>query len=121
VLLNPFRYGTFAWMLASHKLCRWLLPWASVAMVASLAVNAGDSMFARLLLAGAGAAALAAAAGWFWPSADRLPRAIALPAFAVAGVVAGLHAWLRALSGRKATTWEPTRRDAGGTSTVAAS
>ncbi|HEY2849898.1 MAG TPA: glycosyltransferase [Gemmatimonadaceae bacterium] len=112
VLLNPFRYGTFAWMLASHKLCRWLLPWASVAMVASVAVNAGDSMLARLLLAGAGVAALAAAAGWFWPRADRMPRAIALPAFAVAGIVAGLHAWLRALSGRKAATWEPTRRDA---------
>ena len=25
-LLNPFRYGWFAWMLFSHKLCRWLVP-----------------------------------------------------------------------------------------------
>ena len=23
-MLNPFRYGLFAWQLASHKLCRWL-------------------------------------------------------------------------------------------------
>src|SRR4029077_15604626 len=23
-MLNPFRYGFFAWQLASHKLCRWL-------------------------------------------------------------------------------------------------
>src|SRR5258708_36072205 len=24
-MLNPFRYGLFAWELASHKLCRWLV------------------------------------------------------------------------------------------------
>ena len=27
-LLNPFRYPLFAWMLFSHKVCRWLAPWA---------------------------------------------------------------------------------------------
>ena len=29
-LLDPFRFGLFAWMLLSHKLCRWLVPWAAV-------------------------------------------------------------------------------------------
>src|SRR5437879_13251472 len=29
-LLNPLRYGLFAWMLWSHKLCRWLVPWAAL-------------------------------------------------------------------------------------------
>ena len=28
-LLDPFRQGVFAWMLFSHKVCRWLLPWAA--------------------------------------------------------------------------------------------
>src|SRR5947207_8718962 len=27
-LLNPLRYGVFAWMLWSHKVCRWLVPGA---------------------------------------------------------------------------------------------
>ena len=27
-LHNPFRYGVFAWMLFSHKICRWLVPWS---------------------------------------------------------------------------------------------
>ena len=30
-LLNPWRYGLFAWMLFSHKVCRWLVPWAALA------------------------------------------------------------------------------------------
>jgi cellulose synthase/poly-beta-1,6-N-acetylglucosamine synthase-like glycosyltransferase len=111
VLLDPRRYGAFAWMLWSHKLCRWLLPWATVAMAASLAVNARESVFAQLLLAGGGLAVLAATVGWFWPKARRMPRVIAMPAFTVAGIVAGLQAWYRALTGYKAATWEPTRRE----------
>src|SRR5213078_4505938 len=35
-LLNPFQYGRFAWMLASHKVCRWLVPWAAVAALGAL-------------------------------------------------------------------------------------
>ena len=38
-LLNPLRYGCFAWMLASHKLARWLgfltLPLAPIGLVAA--------------------------------------------------------------------------------------
>jgi hypothetical protein len=40
-----------------------------------------------------------------------MPRVVALPSFTVAGIVAGLHAWIRALTGRTAATWEPTRRE----------
>src|SRR5207245_7881979 len=29
-LLNPLRYGVFAWMLFSHKVCRWLVPGAGL-------------------------------------------------------------------------------------------
>src|SRR5262249_7258078 len=29
-MLNPFRYGLFAWQLASHKLCRWLVPFGMI-------------------------------------------------------------------------------------------
>src|SRR2546426_11098991 len=29
-LLNPRRHGLFAWMLWSHKVCRWLVPWMAL-------------------------------------------------------------------------------------------
>ena len=29
-LLNPFKYGLFSWQLFSHKLCRWLVPFAMI-------------------------------------------------------------------------------------------
>jgi hypothetical protein len=110
-LLNPLRTGLFAWMLFSHKVCRWLLPWALVLFVVALGALALTATWARVMLAAAGAALLLAGAGWVWAGRGRrLPRIIALPAFMVAGNVAVLHAWLRVLRGRLAPVWEPTRR-----------
>src|SRR5206468_4518646 len=38
-LLNPFRYGMFAWQLFSHKLCRWMVPFAMItAFLSNLAL-----------------------------------------------------------------------------------
>lgn len=114
-LLNPLQTGLFAWMLFSHKVCRWLLPFALMLFVGALSVLALTATWARVALAGAGALALLAGAGWVWVGRDerrRLPRIIALPAFVVAGNIAVLHAWLRVLGGRLAPVWEPTRRGA---------
>lgn len=112
-LLNPLRYGRFSWMLASHKVCRWLLPWALLAATLALGALALTSPLARIPLAGAGLIGLLAAIGWWWerPDAPAPPRAVALPAYVVAGNVAVLHAWIRLLTGRAAPVWEPTRRD----------
>jgi cellulose synthase/poly-beta-1,6-N-acetylglucosamine synthase-like glycosyltransferase len=111
VLLDPFRYGVFAWMLASHKLCRWLLPWASLAIVVSLGALAREHVLAQIALAAGLAAAAAAAIVWMWPGTKPVPRSLATPAFAVCGVVAGLQAWFRVFGGRTAPVWEPTRRE----------
>jgi len=111
-LLNPLRYGAFSWMLFSHKVCRWLLPWAAVAALAALGALAITAAWARALLAAAGIVAALAGLGWRWSGNPRLPRALSLPAYLVAGNVAVLHAWLRFFTGRAAPVWEPTRRDA---------
>jgi len=110
-LLNPGRYGLFAWMLLSHKLCRWVVPWMALPMTAALAWLAPQHWWAGATLALGGVAALVAALGWAWPDAKPLPRVMALPAYAVSGNVAALHAWVRALGRRGTAVWEPTRRD----------
>jgi hypothetical protein len=110
VLLNPVRYGLFSWMLSSHKLCRWLVPWASLLMAAALAALAPRHWWAAATLALGGVAALVTAIGWAWPEGRPLPRLIALPAYAVTGNIAALQAWIRALGGQGAALWEPTRR-----------
>jgi cellulose synthase/poly-beta-1,6-N-acetylglucosamine synthase-like glycosyltransferase len=113
-LLNPGRYGVFSWMLVSHKLCRWLVPWTLVAMAAGLAWLAPRHWWAGAALALGGTAGLVAALGWLWPERTPLPRALALPTYAVTGNVAALFAWVRALGGRGTAVWEPTRRGAVG-------
>ena len=111
-LLNPFRNGTFAWMLFSHKVCRWLVPWALVAALVAIGGLALSVAWAQLLLAAAGGVVGLAATGWLWPDQESVPRPLALPAYMVFGNLAVLHAWLRLLTGRAAPIWEPTRRDA---------
>jgi cellulose synthase/poly-beta-1,6-N-acetylglucosamine synthase-like glycosyltransferase len=104
-LLNPFRYGAFAWMLFSHKLCRWIVPWAALAILGVLAAWAFTSVVAAAVLA---AGLMLVALG---PIVS-MPRLLALPGYVVAGNAAALHAWLRVLTGRHAPMWEPTRREA---------
>jgi len=111
-LLNPLRYGLFAWMLFSHKVCRWLVPWALLWLVAAVGAVALTSGWGRAALATCGALGALAGIGWLWPEGERTPRLLALPAYVVAGNVAVLHAWLRVLAGRLAPVWEPTRREA---------
>jgi len=113
-LLNPLRYGVFAWMLFSHKVCRWLVPAAGLLLLAALLALAVHSWWALALLAALGALGALAAIAWMRPDGEPLPRLLALPAYVVAGNVAVLHAWLRLLAGRPAPVWEPTRRGAAG-------
>jgi cellulose synthase/poly-beta-1,6-N-acetylglucosamine synthase-like glycosyltransferase len=109
-LLNPFRYGRFAFMLTSHKLVRWLVPWGVLAGVAGVLLLAIGLPGLRLLAtAVVGLLAACAIAGWTY-SGPRLPRIVAIPSYVVWGVAAGLHAWLTALRGRRTPIWEPTRR-----------
>ncbi len=108
-LLNPFRYGLFAWMLASHKLVRWLAPWglALTGLAWLWLALALRSVVGTLVLV---VPLLFAAAGWVWPEGRSAPRIVAVPAYLVSGIVAALDAWLRALRGQLNPVWEPTRR-----------
>jgi len=113
-LLNPARYGLFSWMLFSHKLCRWLVPWALLAATAASAVIAvavpGAWWLGALVVLGLGIAA----GGWLWATRGKAPALFELAAFGAAGNVAALHAWVRVLRGELHSMWEPTRRDPAG-------
>jgi len=111
-LLNPFRYGAFAWILASHKVSRWLMPHVAVVVLATLAWRAQGEPGALVGVGIAGVAMLCGGLGWVWPEGRRLPRVLAVPAYVVIGNLAALHASLRAVSGEPTPTWEPTRREA---------
>lgn len=111
-LLNPFRYGAFSWVLASRKICRWLLPHVGVLGLVALAVLAASSPWASWGLGVAALAGLGAALAWGWPEERRLPRLIAVVAYGVTGNLAALHASIRAVRGERTPIWEPTRREA---------
>ena len=112
-LLNPFRYGAFAWMLFSHKVCRWLVPWVALGALASLgvlAVATPELLWVVGLLAAVlvlGSAALVA------PEEQVLARLVSLPGYLLIGNVAALQASVRALYGDRNAVWEPTRRGQG--------
>jgi cellulose synthase/poly-beta-1,6-N-acetylglucosamine synthase-like glycosyltransferase len=110
-LLNPLQHGRFAWMLLSHKVCRWLVPWALLLGLAGLATLSLGSPVALILLGSALAVCLLAAAGWLWPEQRAMPVIFSVPAFAVAGNLAALVAAVRAARGELGAVWEPTRRE----------
>ncbi len=112
-LLNPLRYGVFAWMLWSHKVCRWLVPGAVLVALGALGSLALGTPWARVVLGAASGGVALAGVGWWWPARREgrpVPRCFALPAYAVSANIAALHAWLLALSGVGTAVWEPTRR-----------
>jgi hypothetical protein len=104
-MLNPFRYGLFAWQLASHKLCRWLVP---IAMIAAGGANvfllADSPVYVATFgvqLAFYAAAALGACTG---------ARVLRIPSFLLLSHAAILIAWCRFACGERMTYWTPSRR-----------
>lgn len=104
-MMNPFRYGLFAWQLASHKLCRWLVPFAMIAAYLSNAVLATESAAYQILLVVHTLVYAAAAAG-LWLDIT----ALKIPAFLVQANLAVFIAWLRHVRGDRITVWTPSDR-----------
>ncbi len=109
-LMNPLRHGLFAWMLFSHKVCRWMLPWAALAALVGLALIAPGVVWARLLLGVALLGLGLGITGWVMSDKRELPLPLSLPAFGLMGNVAAMHALLRVIQGKSDALWAPTRR-----------
>lgn len=111
-LLNPFRYGLFSWMLFSHKVCRWMLPWAIAGSGLALLLLAATNVVARLIVVVGLVVVGLAWIGWRRADQDEVPRVFSVPAYLVVGNLAAMHAFVRAVSGARDALWEPTRREA---------
>lgn len=110
-VMNPFRYGSFALMLISHKLCRWL-PYliAPFAMLAWIYVGALQPLVGVLLVIGIGLSVVSYTLAY---RGYALPRVLAWTAFATASCAAGSLAWYDALRGAGTAVWSPTERSRG--------
>ncbi len=109
-LLNPFGYGRFAWMLASHKLARWLVFLVAPLALLALALLSLDSVAAAVVLVLVLAGILLGGIAMRAPEGKRMPRLMALSGFLLASHLAGFMAWTKALRGELNPIWEPTRR-----------
>ena len=109
-LMNPIRYGRFAFMLISHKLCRWLVPLLLPASIVGLIVLAIDSAAGAWILGAVAAAIALGVLGMRWPRGRTAPRLVSIAGYVLASNVAGVRAWLQALNGQSTPHWEPTRR-----------
>ena len=104
-MLNPIRYGLFSWQLASHKLCRWLVPFAMVlACVSNGMLALRSPLYLSIFMVQV--AFYAAAVGGLWTRATSLR----IPAFLLLTNAAILTAWFRYAGGERMTSWRPSER-----------
>jgi glycosyltransferase involved in cell wall biosynthesis len=108
-VLNPFRYGLFAFQVWGHKIMRWLVPWFMILLlVTSLLLARAHPIYAIVLAAqcaGYGAALL----GQVVP-ASRKSALVRLAYFFVQVNIALAQAGIQFLQGRRIMTWEPSAR-----------
>jgi hypothetical protein len=109
-LLNPLRHGLFAWMLASHKLARWVIFLAVPPATVALVLLSFKSVIAAVLLGVAAIGMVLGLIALVVPEGRPVPRLARLCGFVLATHVAGFLAWTRALRGELNPIWEPTRR-----------
>ena len=104
-MLDPLRHGLFAWQLASHKLCRWLVPFAMVAAAMSnLLLAAHSAPYTAVLVLQAMFYAAAIAGLRTGAPGLKIPAYFVLANFGV------LVAWLRFARGERISLWKPSDR-----------
>lgn len=108
-LLNPFRYGLFSWQLFSHKLCRWLVPFAMIlVLVSNLFLIPHHKMYNYIIILQVLFYVVA-----FGSSIRKiLPfrGLMKIPFYFVMANLSILIAWYRYFKGERLVTWEPSKR-----------
>ena len=108
-VLNPVRYGWFAFQAWSHKVLRWAAPWFLMLLAASSLVLAPTGkVYAFALVAQVLGYGLVLAA--WWRPALRNIAPLRIGFYFVQVNVAMADALLRFLRGERVVTWEPSKR-----------
>jgi hypothetical protein len=108
-MLNPFTYGLFSWQLFSHKLCRWLVPFALAAGFVSNLLLACQSSLYLLTFLGQCLFYIIAALGIWTGFFSRL-NTLKIPSFFVLVNLSIAKAWYRYLRGDRMISWDPSKR-----------
>jgi glycosyltransferase involved in cell wall biosynthesis len=108
-MLNPFQYGLFSWQLFSHKLCRWLVPFAMILVFMSNLILAFGSNFYLILF-------ILQLLFYFFALQSRRTsllnksKILKIPFFFVQVNLSILNAWYRYFRGERMVTWTPSQR-----------
>lgn len=108
-VMNPMRFGVFAWQVFSHKLMRWLVPWFLLGLLLVSIALAPTQMSYAFALAAQLAFYLLAIMGRAF-AALRRSALFKIPYFFVQANAAIAHASVSFLMGKRVTVWNPSKR-----------
>lgn len=108
-VLNPFRYGLFAFQLFSHKLMRWAVPWLLIAVAVLSLVLWPTSVLARVVAVGQAGFYGLVLLGTLIPALQR-SALVRIPVFFVQVNVGIAHATCSFLMGKRIVAWTPSKR-----------
>jgi len=108
-MLNPLRYGVFSLQLLSHKLCRWLVPFAMISTFLSSALLVSRSTVHASAFMIQVVFYMIAVLGMRTDGFQN-KLMLKLPSFFLLVNLAILNAWYRYLKGERLTAWHPSNR-----------
>jgi len=108
-MLNFIKYGLFSWQLFSHKLCRWLVPFALVAGLCSNACLIRQSNLYSYVF-GFQCLFYTTAAVGIWTDLLARLNTFKVPSFFVLVNLSILNAWYRYMRGERMVSWDPSQR-----------
>ncbi len=108
-VLNPFKYGFFAFEVWSHKIMRWMVPWFLLALfVASILLNSVHPVYAIILILQIMFYSLVFV-GAIVPGLRQI-SIIKIPFYFIEVNIAIAHAMLAYILGKRITVWTPSKR-----------
>lgn len=108
-ILNPFRYGIYAIQMWSHKLLRWLVPFALIAAYAANVALWSAGLWLQVLLVLQSALYLLALAGYLIKSLQQY-LIFRIPLYFIMVNLSILVAWIQYWRGEKYVVWKATER-----------
>lgn len=108
-ILNPYRYGLFAFQIWSHKVMRWLVPWFMLVTLISSILLWPLHEFYRVAVVMQVTTYVCIAAAYVLPWLRR-NTLLRIAYYFVQVNIAIAHATVLFLAGRRMTIWEPSQR-----------